>query len=148
VSLREGDDLRAVELCEQALALSRLHDTPLRHARKLSDQAGVVASAGGRLDDAIAMCVDALAVFREHDSLDDAAMALNNLGWLEIERHDAGAGAMHIEEGASIFRALGLEVGLQVALTNLGVARAGAPDGAPGRLRTLLPARPVPHGGR
>jgi predicted ATPase len=89
VKLREGEDRLAAELCEQALTLSRLHDTPLRRARKLSDQAGVVASAEGRLDEGIAMCVEALEIFRRHHSLDDTTMALNNLGWLELERRSS-----------------------------------------------------------
>jgi diguanylate cyclase (GGDEF)-like protein len=122
VRLREGDEPRASELCEQALSLSRLHDTPLRYARKLSAQATVVASAAGGLDEGVRMCVEAVEVFRRERSLDDAAMALSNLAWLELERDDVAAAVAHLEESADLFRTLGIDVGLQVAVTNLGLA--------------------------
>jgi predicted ATPase/DNA-binding CsgD family transcriptional regulator len=119
-----GDELHAIDLCEESLALARQAGAGFLVAQNLT-ALGLAKEDLGRFDEARAHHEEALRIYRAVNAEIWPPYALNALGLVAYEQGDIDRAAAHFEGALAEFRATGNSYGEGIVLTNLAkVARA------------------------
>lgn len=118
IAFEQGDDLRAIELQTEGLALSRQAGDTL-WATQAVTQLGMVMEDQGRLAEAEALQEEALRAFRAMGNVVWQAFSLNALGLTLFELGEIDRAAEAFEEALRGFRENGNTYGTAFVLTNL-----------------------------
>jgi predicted ATPase/class 3 adenylate cyclase len=127
----QGDTALAGELAEEALALARGAGKGIDHARVLFGALLKVANASGEQgDDArvIALLEEALDVARIHGLAAQAALALNQLGYVAYDHGDCARAVLLLKEAVALSREAGHLEGTAMFLHSLGEVVVAAGD--------------------
>jgi eukaryotic-like serine/threonine-protein kinase len=91
---------------QRALAIHLAHDGPSGETAGVLLNLGLAHVALGQLDQAQSPIEQALAIWRRIDAKTEQALALNALGWIELERGNRGRALAHHREALAIDQAL------------------------------------------
>lgn len=124
---RTADSARGLDYAQQSLRLFRMLEQPVWVARKLNS--GLL----GRPNEALAACIEALAITREHGDGETEAATLDSLGTIAAATGDHRTALRRFQEALAVSADLGADYRFEDILDPLGAAYLGL--GEPERAR-------------